>query len=269
MFVSEDSADVWAHPELFALDATGHTELQAGAPADTFSQDGQLWGNPTYNWQAHKDEEYCWWIERFRRSFYLYDYTRLDHFIGFASYYAIEQGKTATRGSFKFGPGYELFDVAYKQLGPLPFIAEDLGAVTPAVRALLSQTGFPGMSVIQFADGDCRYSFAPAQESIVYSGTHDTQTLMGFVEDRFTGGQATDESQQIFNHLMEQVVDTSNAVVILPLQDVLCLSDNARMNIPGKTEGNWSWQVKKDMITPEVIQRLQRYVELHQNRRNA
>ena len=103
----------------------------------------------------------------------------------------------------------------------------------------------------------------------MYSGTHDTQTLMGFVEDRFTGGQATDESQQIFNHLMEQVVDSSNAVVILPLQDILCLSDDARMNIPGKTEDNWSWQVKKDMITPEVIQRLQRYVELHQNRRNA
>ena len=268
MFVSEDSADVWAHPELFALDDTGHTELQAGAPADAFSQDGQLWGNPTYNWPAHKDEDYRWWIERFSRSFYLYDYTRLDHFIGFTSYYAIEQGKTAAEGSFKFGPGYELFEVAYKQLGPLPFIAEDLGAVTPAVRALLSQTGFPGMSVIQFADGDCRYSFAPAQESIVYSGTHDTQTLMGFVETRFTGGQATDESHQIFDHLMEQVAGASNAVVILPLQDVLGLSDDARMNIPGKAEGNWSWQVKKDKLMPEVVQKLQRFVELHQRRYN-
>ncbi|MBF0947382.1 MAG: 4-alpha-glucanotransferase, partial [Atopobium sp.] len=269
MFVSEDSADVWAHPELFALDATGHTELQAGAPADAFSQDGQLWGNPTYTWQAHKDEGYRWWIERFRRSFYLYDYTRLDHFIGFTSYYAIEQGKTAAEGSFKFGPGLELFDVAYKQLGPLPFIAEDLGAVTPAVRALLSQTGFPGMSVIQFADGDCRYSFAPVQESIVYSGTHDTQTLMGFVEARFTGGQATDESHQIFDHLIEQVVGTSNAVVILPLQDVLGLSDDARMNIPGKAEGNWSWQVKKDILTPQVVQKLQRFAELHQSKLDA
>ena len=124
------------------------------------------------------------------------------------------------------------------------------------------------MSVIQFADGDCRYSFTPAQESIVYSGTHDTQTLMGFVEKRFTGGQATVESQQIFDHLMEQVVGSSNAVVILPLQDILGLSDDARMNIPGKAEGNWSWQVKKDMLTPEVIQKLQRSVELHQRRYN-
>ena len=103
----------------------------------------------------------------------------------------------------------------------------------------------------------------------MYSGTHDTQTLMGFVEDRFTSGQATDESQQIFNHLMEQVVDTSNAVVILPLQDILCLSDNARMNIPGKAEGNWSWQVKKDVLTPQVVQKLQRLAELHQSKLDA
>ena len=162
-----------------------------------------------------------------------------------------------------------MFDVAFKQLGPLPFIAEDLGAITPSVRALLSQTGFPGMSVIQFADGDCRYSFTPAQESIVYSGTHDTQTLMSFVEARFTGSQATDESHQIFDHLMEQVVSASNAVVILPLQDVLGLSDDARMNIPGKAEGNWSWQVKKDMLTPQAIQKLQRFVELHQSKLDA
>lgn len=246
MYVSVDSSDVWSRQDLFELDACGKPRLQAGAPADHFSAEGQLWGNPVYRWDACRREDYAWWIMRLRRAFDLYDIVRLDHFIGFASYFAIEEGKSALAGTFKYGPGMELFQKAYEQLGPLPCIAEDLGLLTPAVRALLLSTGFMGMDIIQFADGDVRESYIPRAHTVTYTGTHDNQTLRGFCASRF--GLNADEAQVLARKLCMTTVCSDAPVAIVALQDVLELDDDCRMNTPGTTANNWSWQAQEDDI---------------------
>ena len=249
MYVSADSADVWCERELFCLDEAGRPFKQAGAPPDPFAEDGQLWGNPTYDWPHMRATGYDWWMRRLGRMFELYDYVRLDHFLGFSSYYTVPQGKSAKEGAWNFGPGIELFRTAYEKFGPLPVIAEDLGIITPAVRALVASTGFPGMDVVQFYDGDVRENYVPANGKIAYSGTHDTQTLLGWCEQHFYGGdpmyaKEDERARWLAADLLRKTLASKATVAMVPLQDVLGLDDRDRMNVPGVSEGNWSWQAK-------------------------
>lgn len=240
MYVSGDSADVWAERDIFELDEKGYAQVQAGCPGDGFDPEGQLWGNPTYRWDVLAARGYDWWLARLERAVKTYDYVRLDHFIGFSSYYKIAKGKPAREGSFSFGPGLDLFRAAYQKLGPLPFIAEDLGVITPAVRALIAETGIPGMDIVQFSDGDVREGYEPKPGTVTFTGTHDNQTLLGFCQSRF--GLEGDEATQMADRIATSVLGSKNDVAIMPLQDVLGLDDAARMNVPGVAEGNWSWQ---------------------------
>lgn len=240
MYVSGDSADVWAERDIFELDERGYAQVQAGCPGDGFDPEGQLWGNPTYRWDVLAARGYDWWLARLERAMETYDYVRLDHFIGFSSYYKIAKGKPAREGSFSFGPGLDLFRAAYQKLGPLPFIAEDLGVITPAVRALIAETGIPGMDIVQFSDGDVREGYEPKPGTVTFTGTHDNQTLLGFCQSRF--GLEGDEAAQMADRIAASVLGSKNDVAIMPLQDVLGLDDAARMNVPGVAEGNWSWQ---------------------------
>ena len=240
MYVSGDSADVWAERDIFELDERGYAQVQAGCPGDGFDPEGQLWGNPTYRWDVLAARGYDWWLARLERAVETYDYVRLDHFIGFSSYYKITKGKPAREGSFSFGPGLDLFRAAYQKLGPLPFIAEDLGVITPAVRALIAETGIPGMDIVQFSDGDVREGYEPKLDTVTFTGTHDNQTLLGFCQSRF--GLEGQEATQMADRIAASVLASKNDVAIMPLQDVLGLDDAARMNVPGVAEGNWSWQ---------------------------
>ena len=240
MFVSADSADVWSEPDIFDLDENGYARREAGAPGDAFAPDGQNWGNPAFRWDILREQNFGWWLRRFSRALKLYDVVRLDHFIGFSSYFGIPAGKTARDGAYAFGPGAELFEAARKQFGPLPFIAEDLGAITPAVRALVAETGFLGMDVAQFADDDVREDYVPRPETVAYTGTHDNQTLVGFCEDRY--GLEREEAVEVADGIMRRVLASDADVAIVPLQDVLGLGDEARMNVPGVADGNWSWR---------------------------
>lgn len=246
MYVSGDSADVWSEPDIFDLDESGHARRQAGAPGDAFAPEGQVWGNPTYRWDILREQNYGWWLRRFSRMLALYDYVRLDHFIGFSSYFSVPSGKPASEGSFAFGPGAELFEAAHRQFGPLPFIAEDLGAITPAVRALMSSTGFAGMDVVQFYDGDVRESYEPRPETVVYTGTHDNQTLLGFCESRF--GVEGEDAAELADAVLRRALASAADVAIVPLQDVLGLGDEARMNVPGIAGGNWSWRADAERV---------------------
>lgn len=240
MYVSGDSADVWAERDIFELDEKGYAQVQAGCPGDGFDPEGQLWGNPTYRWDVLAARGYDWWLARLERAVETYDYVLLDHFIGFSSYYKIAKGKPAREGSFSFGPGLDLFRAAYQKLGPLPFIAEDLGVITPAVRALIAETGIPGMDIVQFSDGDVREGYEPKPGTVTFTGTHDNQTLLGFCQSRF--GLEGQEATQMADRIAASVLASKNDVAIMPLQDVLGLDDGARMNVPGVAEGNWSWQ---------------------------
>ena len=240
MFVSADSADVWSEPDIFDLDERGYARREAGAPGDAFAPDGQNWGNPTFRWDILREQNFGWWLRRFSRMLALYDVVRLDHFIGFSSYFGIPAGKTARDGAYAFGPGVELFEAARKQFGPLPFIAEDLGAITPAVRALVAATGFLGMDVAQFSDDDVREGYVPRPETVAYTGPHDNQTLVGFCEGRY--GLEREEAVEVADGIMRRVLASDADVAIVPLQDVLGLGDEARMNVPGVADGNWSWR---------------------------
>ena len=239
IYVSGDSSDVWAHPNLFQLDADGNAAMVAGCPPDAFAEDGQIWGNPVYDWQAMEQDGYAWWLRRLERAFSVYDYVRLDHFIGFSRYFAIPVGEKATAGAYRPGPGYELFALLHEKYGKLPIIAEDLGLITPHVRALVADCGFLGMDIIQFADGGDPLSwYAPRPEKIVYTGTHDNQTLRGYVQMRYPSLDETETTEA----LVQKVVTCPAPVRVVPLQDVLGLDDKARMNVPGVAEGNWAWQ---------------------------
>jgi 4-alpha-glucanotransferase len=257
MYVSVDSSDVWASKDMFRLDDQGYAGRMAGAPPDRFAPDGQLWGNPTYNWDAMRADGYAWWLKRLSRAFTLYDYVRLDHFLGFEHYYSIEQGKLATQGEWLPGPGLDLFKVAKRELGELPIIAEDLGVITPAVRSLVAGVGCPGMDILQFADGDVRDGYQPHPDKISYTGTHDNQTLLGWCEQRFPG----QDDIALARDLFAKVMQSSSNVVIFPLQDVIGLDDDARMNMPGTAEHNWAWQARWSQIGDEQAELLRGLTE--------
>ena len=251
MYVSDDSADAWSEPEMFSLSHDGRPTEIAGTPPDRFSATGQVWGNPTYRWDRMRDDGYTWWIERLRRSLALYDRVRLDHFLGFMSYFSIPAGKDGSAGRWLPGPGIELFRRAREEFGPLPLIAEDLGYLTPAVRALTASCGFPGMDVLEFEDYDVREGVRPGDEKIVYTSTHDTSTLVGWTSARWDIKDPA-EQVELAESIMRSAFESPADLVMMPLQDVLLLGDDARMNVPGTTEGNWSWQADEADVAASV-----------------
>jgi 4-alpha-glucanotransferase len=264
-FVSGDSSDVWAHPELFLLDAQRRPRVVAGVPPDAFSADGQLWGNPVYDWAAQRRSGYRWWIDRVRALLAHVDAVRLDHFRGFAAAWHVPAGAANARaGAWEPGPGAALFTAVRDCLGGLPFIAEDLGLITPDVAALRDQFGIPGTRVVQFAfDGTPDTPHLPercAPNSVVYTGTHDNDTTRGWF------ASASEDCRQRVRACVSRPdlgeADASRAIVelawrspaslaIAPFQDLLNLGSEARMNVPGRPSGNWSWRcTNEDLDTP-------------------
>ena len=266
IYVSGNSADVWSHPDIFQLDADGKSTAVAGCAPDAFAPEGQVWGNPLYDWDACQASGFDWWLRRLKRAFELYDVVRLDHFIGFSRYFSIpaatDAKPDAKLGTYHRGPGIALFQSAYEQFGPLPVIAEDLGLITPAVRALSDGCGFPGMDIAQFVDGNDPLSgYRPRPGKITYTGTHDNQTLVGYCEQRYPHLNA----QEAASDIMKNVATCEAPVCIVPLQDLMGLDDEARMNTPGTTEGNWSWQASADDL-PAAFERARELVALHAER---
>ncbi len=253
IYVAADSADHRAHPQLFQTGAV------AGVPPDTFAKTGQLWGNPLYDWSAMRADGYRWWIERFRRTFELVDLTRVDHFRGFVSYWAVpERHKTARYGVWRRGPGGAVFRAVEAALGPLPVVAEDLGVITEPVVRLRHELGFPGMRVLQFGlGGDPSNPHLPRnheQQSVVYTGTHDNDTTIGWWESLSPAERAwteLDPADPAWS-LIAAAWASRGALAIAPLQDVLRLGGEARMNLPGTETGNWSWRFKRRALTAEL-----------------
>ena len=260
IYTSPDSADVWAHPELFQLDKNLSPVAVAGCPPDAFSEDGQLWGNPLYDWAAMKKDGYAWWTARMRHSMKLFDRVRIDHFRGFSAYYSIPYGdKTAVNGKWVKGPGMDLFSTLSSRLGKLPVIAEDLGTLDDDVRDLLRQTGFPGMKVLQFAfdpQGDSAYlPHHIGKDCVVYTGTHDNDTAVGFAKDgdpevvAFARQYLRIRPEDSFNWgMISAAMATPADTVILQMQDFLGLDNTARINTPSKPDGNWQWRIDYSCI---------------------
>jgi 4-alpha-glucanotransferase len=257
IYVSDAGADLASHPELF------DTRLVAGAPPDAYSASGQLWGNPTYRWRAARAEGYRWWIERFRRTFELVDLTRLDHFRGFVSYWAVPAGaKTARAGRWRRGPGVGPFEAARHELGELPLVAEDLGSVTPAVYRLRDRLGLPGMVVLQFGFTGRRASphrlENHRENAVVYLGTHDHDTALGWwssLSPRARRVTGLDPADPVWS-LIELALSSRARLAIVPAQDVLGLGSEARLNTPGRAGGNWRWRLRRGQLTSEHAARL-------------
>jgi len=262
-FVSPESSDAWAHPELFLLDERRRPRFVAGVPPDYFSAQGQLWGNPVYNWDDLRQTGFRWWIDRLRARLMHVDVIRLDHFRAFAAAWHVPAGaQTAQFGNWVPGPGADFFRVVQRELGSLPFIAEDLGLITPDVYALRDQFGLPGMRVLQFAfDGHMDNPHLPENyvtNAAVYTGTHDNPTSRGLSED-LTGEQRESFWRYARGHgarsgdaaraLIELAWSSSAALAMVPLQDILSLGREARMNVPGRADGNWRWRSTEDMLS--------------------
>jgi len=278
IFVSHDSADVWSRPQLFHLSRDGQTALQAGVPPDYFSATGQLWGNPLYRWDVLAREGYRWWIDRLRAVLARVDLVRIDHFRGFEAYWEVPgRDATAVGGQWRKGPGAALFEAVEAALGPLPVVAENLGVITPEVEALRERFGFPGMAVLQFAFGedDAANPFRPHNfdpRTVAYTATHDNDTLAGWW--RGGVGDSTRTAQDVerehararaylggdgetihWDAIRSLYVSIADAVVV-PMQDVLGLGSEARMNLPGRPDGNWTWRLRGDELTDALAERL-------------
>jgi 4-alpha-glucanotransferase len=278
IFVSRDSADVWSRPELFLLDEEHQPTHVAGVPPDYFSATGQLWGNPLYDWRRHRETGYRWWIDRLRGTLKLVDLVRLDHFRGFEAYWAVPAGsETAEPGSWQPGPGADLFRALQNSLGGLPLIAEDLGVITPKVDALRREFKLPGMCVLQFAFGGAQEDrFLPHnydQHSIVYTGTHDNETTAGWFEnltpkersfyDRYAPGAVADPAWGLIRLAWASVGE----LAIAPVQDMLRLGNETRMNFPGTVDGNWRWRLRPGQITEELLSQFADLTTIYQRDR--
>lgn len=274
IFIAYLSAEVWANQHLFELDATGKPTVVAGVPPDFFSATGQRWGNPLYRWSEHAKDGYAWWVERVRRTFELVDIVRIDHFRGFAGYWEIPASEpTAVKGEWKPGPGEALFKAINKALGPMPIIAEDLGVITPDVDALRKKFALPGMRILQFAfAGDATDRFLPHNhepDSVVYTGTHDNDTVAGWwatatdhERHMARGYLATDGHDMpwtLIRAAMMSVADTA----VHPMQDVLALPTESRMNFPGQESGWWRWRFQWSQVQPWHAQRLAELCRLY------
>ena len=285
IYVAHDSADVWSHPELFHLDEDGRPLQQAGVPPDYFSATGQLWGNPIYRWDRIRDTGYQWWIERFRAALNIFDIVRLDHFRGFEAYWEVPAGdKTAANGRWVKGPGAELFREISKILGDLPIVAENLGVITPEVEAIRHEFSFPGMAILQFAFGNDPQapSFQPhnyPRNLAAYTGVHDNDTVVGWwtggvgestrsaedvrKEHEFARAYLGFDNEPIHWVMIRQVMRSVAETAVVPLQDVLGLGSEARMNVPGRLGGNWRWRFRKNALTVEHASRLRKFVEMY------
>ncbi len=278
IYVALDSADTWCNPELFKLDKNCNPTHVAGCPPDVFTADGQLWGNPLYRWDYHKKTGYEWWIKRLAACYKLYDIVRIDHFRGFDEYYSIEYGrKNAIIGEWLPGPGYELFEVLKNKLGNKQVIAEDLGFMTDSVRRLVKKTKYPNMKIIMFAfdiEGDSEHMPHNYEHNcVVYTGTHDNDTLVhwyqtlkrqekAFVKDYLgikKGAKVTEVADGIIRAAYASVADTA----IIPMQDVLSLGGETRMNVPSTLGTNWKWRLRKDSLTPELAVKMRRQATVY------
>ena len=286
IYVAHDSADVWANPELFQLDADGNSLTVAGVPPDYFSATGQLWGNPIYRWSDMAASGFRWWIERFRASFTTFDLVRLDHFRGFEAYWEVPSGEaTARNGQWVKGPGAALFEAVEKELGPLAIVAENLGVITPEVENIRKRFGYPGMAVLQFAFGADPQApdFKPhnyARQLAAYTGTHDNDTAMGWWKSCGAGDSTrTSEDTAREKHNARRYLNTDGEemnwtlirallasvadVAVVPMQDLLGLGSEARMNTPGIPGGNWRWRMKPGQLKPRIVSRLREMVMLY------
>lgn len=264
IFVALDSADVWSHPELFQLKNDFSPKAVAGVPPDYFSETGQLWGNPLYDWKKCKETGFAWWLERIRGTLEFYDIVRLDHFRGFESYWSVPAGDTtAENGKWVKAPGLELFGAIRKQFPEAKLVAEDLGEITEAVRDLHAATGLPGMAVLHFAfGGDADNGFLPhnyGKNCIAYSGTHDNDTSVGWyrsVDERTRDHlrrYLSVSGEEVSWDLFRAAVRSSANLAVAPLQDLMSLGPEARLNRPGAPEGNWQWRYQ-----PEQLEQLRR-----------
>lgn len=274
IFVAHDSADVWAHRDLFHLDHGGNPTAVAGVPPDYFSKTGQRWGNPLYRWDVMAGRDYDWWVERINHTFTTVDLLRIDHFRGFEAYWEVPASEpTAVKGRWVKGPGEELFNRIFEVLGPLPIIAEDLGVITPEVDALREQFDFPGMGVLQFAfdEGGAENRFLPfnhTRRMVVYTGTHDNDTTLGWFRSmpsrirrkvrQYLGTSGRDICRDFIRLALGSVAD----YCIIPLQDVLGLGPEARMNLPGRASGNWQWRYSAGVLDDELAAGLREQVEM-------
>ncbi|MDD2732692.1 MAG: 4-alpha-glucanotransferase [Desulfuromonadaceae bacterium] len=274
IFVGYDSVDVWSHRELFLLDSAGRPTVVAGVPPDYFSATGQLWGNPLYDWDEMGRQGYAWWIDRFRSMFELFDVVRVDHFRGFeAAWHVPFTEKTAVNGTWVAAPGTLLFDAVFAALGKLPVIAEDLGVITPDVVALRDRYAFPGMKIVQFAfDSGPSNGYLPhnhVKNCVVYSGTHDNDTTAGWCDslsksqrsrvNYYVGSHGRDLVESILRTIFMSVADT----VIVPLQDLIGLGTESRMNVPGTAFGNWRWRFDWSMIQGDITRRVRDQLECY------
>lgn len=273
IYVAFDSADTWAHPELFQLDENNVPCAVAGCPPDGFSADGQLWGNPLYNWKYHKITNYKWWISRMKHCFNLYDVVRIDHFRGFDEYYSIPYGdKTAVNGHWEKGPGIELFKTIENALGKKEVIAEDLGFMTDTVRQLVKESGFPNMKVLEFAfdsrDTGSRNDYLPhnyCENCVAYTGTHDNQTVKSWFEtikaeerqlaraylcDNYT------PDDELYKSFICLIMRSSANVCIIPMQDYLGCDDSCRMNTPSTVGENWKWRMKEEDMSSKLSEEI-------------
>jgi 4-alpha-glucanotransferase len=261
IFVAHDSCDVWARPGLFHLDDEGHREVVAGVPPDYFSETGQLWGNPLYDWRAMAREDYAWWVRRIRCCLRQTDLVRIDHFRGFEAYWEVPaEAETAQAGRWVQGPGLGFFESLRRHLGALPIVAEDLGLITEPVEELRDAFGMPGMKVLQFAWDEPRNPFQPhnhVRNCVVYSGTHDNDPTNGWwelgcdeaVRDRvrdYVGGEIHEPNWTFIRMGMQSVAHT----FVMPMQDVLGLGREGRMNRPGTESGNWDWRLPEEALDP-------------------
>ncbi len=286
IYVAHDSADVWTNRQYFRLDAQGNPTVVSGVPPDYFSKTGQLWGNPIYRWDVLAGDGYRWWLNRFRATFEMVDMIRLDHFRGFEAYWEIPASEpTAVHGRWVKGPGAELFRAAKAKLGELPLVAENLGVITPEVEAIREEFGFPGMAVLQFAFGTDPQAptFRPhnyPREVVAYTGTHDNDTTVGWWTTQGSGDSTrTDEDIRRERDFAMRYLNTDGSeiqwtfiralegsvasTVIVPLQDVLGLGTEARMNQPATLGGNWRWRYRPGALQPELARRMRELTKLY------
>ncbi|MPM94007.1 4-alpha-glucanotransferase [bioreactor metagenome] len=293
IYVAEDSVEAWTERHMFILDDENKISLVAGVPPDDFSDEGQLWGNPVYNWGYHMKNSFEWWIKRLKWNFSLFDLVRMDHFRGFDEFWAVKAGsKNAIDGKWLPANGKKLFDYALKEIGNLNIIAEDLGVITNTVIELKESYNFPGMKILQFAfDGNPQNPYLPQnyeENSVAYTGTHDNDTLLGWLkklnpeaedymreslkiketenleieeakekpEARAESKAESEDDCPIVYKLIEKLLQSKSKLTIIPLQDYLCLDSNARINTPSTLGGNWMWRVKKDQLKTELVQKI-------------
>lgn len=275
IYVAMDSADVWAHKDLFELDEDFEQINVAGVPPDAFSEDGQLWGNPLYNWTRMEECDFEWWKQRMASNSKIYDYIRIDHFIGVVNYYSIEAGcENAKEGVWRQGPGKKLTDAIDSAIGDAKIIAEDLGIVSPAVRELLAEIGYPGMNIIEFAfDGGPTNSHLPHNykpNSLVYGGTHDNETVVGYFSSRSAADLkyaykylGVTKKSEIPAAVLRAAYASVAAIAIFQVQDILELGNEARMNTPSTVGDNWKWRMLKGSLTKKKAKELKELAEFY------